>query len=73
MKKNFTKYELKMNRIFNLIFIVLFFCSETDSSSFGKYKIREKEKLFTDKIQKSIDSCYAIGGGTVILPKGIYV
>ncbi len=33
----------------------------------------KKEDLVTPKIQKSIDSCFAMGGGTVRLTKGIYL
>ena len=70
MKKIFIKYGLKMNKIFKLFFISISFCLETNSSNLSKV---EKENLVTDKIQKSIDSCFVIGGGTVFLPKGIYI
>ena len=32
----------------------------------------KKENLVTQKIQKSLDSCFALGGGTVRLSEGIY-
>ncbi len=34
---------------------------------------KESDNLVTQKIQKSIDSCFAIGGGTVHIPKGKYI
>ena len=73
MKKIFTKNDLKMNRFFKIILIFLLFYSNTNSRSFCRFEIAKKENLVTNKIQKSIDSCFSIGGGTVVLPKGIYI
>ena len=43
-------------------------------TSYSSKKIPYKnEDLVTQKIQKSIDSCFAIGGGKVRLSKGIYI
>lgn len=73
MKKILSKYELKIGRIFRLILIFLFICLETNSSVSYQFKPVSKEDLVTTKIQKSIDSCYALGSGTVVLSKGTHI
>ena len=57
--------------IFLQKFVFLLFVVFTGFSS--KIKAQKSDDLSTQKIQKSIDSCFAIGGGTVRLFKGNYV
>lgn len=57
--------------ILNLLFLLLFLGIITGYST--KNNIQKSDNLVTQKIQKSIDSCFAIGGGTVRLQKGIYI
>jgi Glycosyl hydrolases family 28 len=46
--------------------ILIFSCSNKNLNE-------KNEKLATNMIQKSIDSCYTLGGGTVLLKKGNYI
>ena len=57
--------------IFNLLFLLLFLRIITGYST--KNNIQKPDNLITKKIQKSIDSCFAIGGGIVKLQKGIHI
>lgn len=59
--------KLSQNFVFAFIFLGI-------STSYLPLKIRQKnDNLVTQKIQKSIDSCFTVGGGTVRLTKGIYL
>ena len=35
--------------------------------------IADSDELQTEKIQKAIDECFKNGGGTVIVPEGVYL
>jgi hypothetical protein len=61
---------MKKNRE-NLLFAFLFLGVITSYTT--KKNLYKNEELGTTKIQKSIDSCFAIGGGTVRLRKGIHL
>ncbi|MEY4538761.1 MAG: hypothetical protein RLZZ306_518 [Bacteroidota bacterium] len=73
MKKILSIYKLKIGRVLKLILIFLLFFSETNSNISYHFKPTKKENLVTLKIQKSIDSCHSVGGGTVFISKGTYI
>lgn len=60
-----------MKNILFKIYFPLFLISILSFSA--KISTTKNENLVTEKIQKSIDSCNAKGGGTVRLTKGIYI
>lgn len=62
-----------MNRLITLLFLVLVLFQavnaiDYDITDFGAVK----NKISTSSIQKTIDVCYENGGGTVIVPSGIF-
>jgi Glycosyl hydrolases family 28 len=54
-------------------FLLLFLFSGIIMSYSPKKPYQRNDNLATQRIQKSIDSCFNIGGGTVRLSKGIYI
>jgi Glycosyl hydrolases family 28 len=59
----------KLKQDFLFVFIILGIITGQTPEK----KSKRNEDLVTQKIQKSIDSCFAIGGGTVRLSKGIHL
>jgi hypothetical protein len=63
-----------VKRIHALLLLVAFIPSVANA---GEYNILDygavRDKLSTTAIQKAIDNCYIHGGGTVIVPEGVFI
>jgi hypothetical protein len=76
MKNITSKFHIishfKMSK-FKLTFIFLLFFSKIGIIYSYQNTTLINENLVTSKIQKSIDSCFSVGGGTVRISKGIHL
>jgi polygalacturonase len=63
-----------VKRIHTLLFLSAIISSVANA---GEYNILDygavRDKLSTTAIQKAIDTCYSHGGGTVIVPEGVFI
>jgi polygalacturonase len=63
-----------VKKINSLLFLLAF---STLAVNGGEFNILDfgavRNKLSTSSIQKAIDTCYSQGGGTVIVPEGVFI